>query len=81
MFKYPAGEEMSYASRTYSDGYIVDASPSCSEEARERERLKADVYNTIRKAAEVHRCENCAAMTPVTVRQQRCPGSEVSCPG
>jgi hypothetical protein len=46
---------MDYVSKKYSDGYVIDAAPSCSAEARERDRLNADLYNTVRKAAEVHR--------------------------
>jgi hypothetical protein len=53
---YPSGLETNYVSKKYSDGYVIDAAPSCSAEARERDRLKADIYNKVRKAAEVHRC-------------------------
>ncbi len=58
---YPSGLEMDYVSKKYSDGHVVDAAPSCSAEARERDRLNADLYNTVRKAAEVHRCASAAA--------------------
>ncbi len=64
---YPSGLETEYVSKKYSDGYVVDSAPSCSAEARERDRLKADLYNTVRKAAEVHRCLSAATQTSARI--------------
>jgi methionyl aminopeptidase len=52
---YPEGRRQEYTRRQSRDGYIVDVHGRNTEEARERERQEADMYNTIRKAAEVHR--------------------------
>ena len=50
---YPQGKVQDYKRKKYQDGYIVDVHERGTAEARERERLESNMYNTIRKAAEV----------------------------